>query len=228
MRRQGRRRHVGIRRDGAQPESSRSPLLTLFSRLTRPGQRIGSRAPAWPRRRCRLDSLAAASSYLRRRRRESAPPLPSGISSRNECSRVGAEGVEQQLSLGMNLQIQDFLTHGDFCSPNVSRLLWRLISDLEGCSFFVLLLKSCSLFSSSHVLQENHRFFTSKASVTQLCLEHAYLFLHCLCLIFLLISYVIEMCAYLDCSVVLAISRHWPIITVVHVPGALLILNCAC
>ena len=31
---------------------------------------------------------------------------------RNECSRVGAEGVEQQLSLGMNLQIQDFLTHG--------------------------------------------------------------------------------------------------------------------
>ncbi|XP_037486771.1 uncharacterized protein LOC119365259 isoform X4 [Triticum dicoccoides] len=100
MRRQGRRRHVGIRRDGAQPESSRSPLLTLFSRLTRPGQRIGSRAPAWPRRRCRLDSLAAASSYLRRRRRESAPPLPSGISSRNECSRVGAEGVEQQLSLG--------------------------------------------------------------------------------------------------------------------------------
>ena len=82
MRRQGRRRHVGIRRDGAQPEPSRSLLLTLFARLTRAGQRIGSRAPARPRRRCRMDSLAAASSYLRRRRRESAPPLPSGISSR--------------------------------------------------------------------------------------------------------------------------------------------------
>ena len=32
--------------------------------------------------------------------------------------------------------------------------------------------------------RENHFFFTSRASVTQLCLEHAYLFLHCLCLIF--------------------------------------------
>ncbi|XP_044325646.1 uncharacterized protein [Triticum aestivum] len=121
------------------------------------------------------------------------------------------------------LNFRCFINLGCFSHP-----FWVLTLDLEGCSFFVLLLKSCSLFSSSHVLQENHRFFTSKASVTQLCLEHAYLFLHCLCLIFLLISYVIEMCAYLDCSVVLAISRHWPIITVVHVPGALLILNCAC
>ncbi|XBI44920.1 hypothetical protein VPH35_109516 [Triticum aestivum] len=82
MRRQGCHRHVGIRRDGAQPEPSRSPLLTLFARLTRAGKRIGSRAPARPRCRCRMDSLAAASSYLRHRRRESAPPLPSGISSR--------------------------------------------------------------------------------------------------------------------------------------------------
>ena len=52
---------------------------------------------------------------------------------RNECSRVGAEGVEQQLSLGMNLQIQDFLTHGAFYSPNVSRSLWRLISGGYSC-----------------------------------------------------------------------------------------------
>ncbi|XBJ23533.1 hypothetical protein VPH35_001657 [Triticum aestivum] len=39
-----------------------------------------SRAPAWPRRRCHLDSLAAALSHTRRRR-ESAPSLLQGISS---------------------------------------------------------------------------------------------------------------------------------------------------
>ena len=41
-----------------------------------------------------------------------------------------------------------------------------------------------NLTESRYLLQENHFFFTSRASVTQLCLEHAYLFLHCLCLIF--------------------------------------------
>ncbi|XBI47367.1 hypothetical protein VPH35_111330 [Triticum aestivum] len=73
------------------------------------------------------------------------------------------------------------------CSINLgcfSHPFWALTLDLEGSSFFVLLLKICSLFSSSHVLQENHCFFTSRASVTQLCLDHAYLFLHYLCLIF--------------------------------------------
>ena len=79
---------------------------------------------------------------------------------RNECSRVGAEGVEQQLSLGMNLQIQDFLTHGDFCSPNVSRSrrLQLLCSPTQ--ELLIVQFKPCSSGKSSFLHFQGQRHST--------------------------------------------------------------------
>ncbi|KAM3228729.1 hypothetical protein ACQJBY_059993 [Aegilops geniculata] len=81
----------GIRRDEAQPEHSRNPLLTLLAQLTRAGQRIGSRAP-WPRRRCHLDSLAVAWSCPGRRLESPpSPPRATSVAAASQLHRCRQE-----------------------------------------------------------------------------------------------------------------------------------------